>query len=77
VGVFLIPGKELKMRKNLYPGLLAELARHGETYEPLGKAIGISRYAVCCKMTGKTEWTIGEIEKICKHFDKDYYTLFK
>ena len=30
------------MRKKLYPGLLAELARHGETYEQLGKAIGIS-----------------------------------
>ena len=65
------------MKKILYPGLLAEMARHGDTQKSLAKILGITYASVCRRITGKKEWTIGEIEKICEHYDKDYYELFK
>lgn len=60
-----------------YPGLVAEMARHGDTNKALGDKIGISREAVRLKVNGKNQWTIEEIEKICKVYKKDYYELFK
>ena len=65
------------MNKKLYPGLRAEMARNGDTQEKLGKEIGLSKVAVNLKLKGKNQWTIGEIEKICEYYKKDYYTLFK
>lgn len=65
------------MKKKLYPGLLAEMARNGDTQTTLGEAIGLSRVAINLKLKGKNEWTIGEIEKICEYYKKDYYQLFK
>lgn len=65
------------MKKILYPGLLGEMARHGDTQKSLAKILGITYASVCRRITGKKEWTIGEIEKICEHYGKDYYELFK
>lgn len=60
-----------------YPGIVAEMARHGDTNIDLAKKIGISREAVRLKIIGKNQWTIEEIEKICKIYKKDYYELFR
>lgn len=60
-----------------YPGIIAEMARHGDTQKELGEKIGISREALRLKLIGKNKWTIDEIEKICKVYKKDYYELFK
>lgn len=64
--------KEIK-----YPNLLLEIKRYGETQDDLGKLLGKSRTTINFKLSGKSEWTIDEIEKICEHFGKDYYELFK
>lgn len=60
-----------------YPGLSAEMARRGETQEKLAEILGLSRPTVNMKLSGKIDWSIGEIEKLCEHFKKDYYQLFK
>ena len=65
-------GKQVK-----YPGLAAEMARRGDTQEDLAKLLKLSRPTVCTKLSGKAEWSIGEIEIICEHYKKDYYELFK
>lgn len=60
-----------------YPGLVGEMAKRGETKEMLANFLGIRRETIGKKMSGKAEWTIGEIDKICEHYGKDYYQLFK
>jgi len=60
-----------------YPNILAEMARHGDTQGTLAKIIGMTRETLKNKLYGRTEWTIGEIEKICIYYEKDYYELFK
>lgn len=65
------------MKKINFPGLVGEMARRGETNEMLANLLGVRRETISKKMSGKTEWTIGEIDKICEHYGKDYYQLFK
>ena len=65
------------MKKVIYPGLVAEMAKRGETQEVLSKLLGLRRESISRRMTGKLEWSISEIEKICEYYEKDYYELFK
>ena len=65
------------MKKILYPGLLAEMAKHGDTLNTIGKLIGVTNSSVSKRFSGKVEWSISEIEKICEYYGKDYYELFK
>lgn len=65
------------MKKILFPGLVGEMAKNGDTQEKLGKIIGLSRMSIINKMSGRTEWTISEIEAVCNHYKKDYHELFK
>lgn len=64
--------KEIK-----YPSLVAEMARRGINQGELAKIIISSQGSISRKIAGKNQWTIEEIDKICKYFDKDYYELFK
>ena len=65
------------MKKIKYPDLVGEMAKHGDTQKSLAAILGITYASVCRRLSGKTEFTISEIEKICEHYKKDYYELFK
>lgn len=65
------------MKKIKYPGLVSEMARCGDTQKTISKLIGRTVSNVCLRFTGKKEWTIGEIEKICDYYGKTYEELFK
>lgn len=60
-----------------YPNLLAEMARRGDKQKDLAKLIGVATPGISRRLSGQTEWSIGEIEIICEHYGKDYYQLFK
>ena len=60
-----------------YPGLVAEMAIHGDTQKTIAKLLGIASPNVGKRFSGKVEWSISEIEKICEYYGKDYYELFK
>lgn len=65
------------MKKVVYPELAAEMARRGDYQKTLAKLLGLTEASVTGRLSGKTQWTIEEIEKICKYYGKDYYELFK
>lgn len=65
------------MKKILYLDLVGEIARHGETQKSLAKLLGLTPQSIGFKLAGKSDWSISEIEKICKHYNKNYYELFK
>ena len=65
------------MRVMKYPELVAEMVRHGDTEKDLGKLIGKSYSSVSVRLSGKKEWSISEIDKICDYYGKNYYELFK
>lgn len=65
------------MKKSKYPELAAEMARRGDTQKTLSELLEIHRTAIGKRLSGETEWSISEIDKICEHYGKDYYELFK
>ena len=67
----------LNRRPIKYLNLFREMAGKGETMTMLGKLLGVGRDTISRKLSGRAEWTIGEIEIICNHYNKDYYELFK
>lgn len=52
------------MYNNVYPNLLAEIARKGLSIAEASRAIGISRNTLYFKMGGKSEFTLDEAVKI-------------
>lgn len=65
------------MKKILYPNLVAEMARHGESQRDLGAMLGLPHESICRRLSGKIEWSISEIDKLCEHYEKNYHELFK
>lgn len=60
-----------------YPGLKSEMARRGDTNKTLSKLLELSEPSISRRLSGEVEWSIGEIELLCNHYEKDYYELFK
>lgn len=60
-----------------FPNLIAEMVKHGETQIELGKLLGLSQPSISRKLKGEVGWTLDEVDKICEHYGKDYYQLFK
>lgn len=60
-----------------YPELVGEMAKHGDTQKTLAKLLDITYSSVSRRLSGKAEWSISEIEKLCEYYGKDYYELFK
>lgn len=65
------------MKKVKYPELVGEMAKNGDTQKSIAKLLGITYSSVSRRLSGEIDWTIGDIEKLCKYFNKDYYELFK
>lgn len=65
------------MKKLLYAELVGEMAKHGETQKTVAKFLELTPQSIGKKLAGKNDWTISEIEKLCEHYDKNYYELFK
>lgn len=65
------------MKKVLYPNLVGEMAKRGDTQEVLAKLLNLPRGSISRRLSGETEWSISEIDKICEYYKKDYYELFK
>ena len=59
-----------------YSGLVGEMAKYGHKNSDLGKLLGLDHSAISRRLSGQIEWSIGEIEKICDFYQKDYYQLF-
>ena len=65
------------MKTVIYPDLVGEMAKHGETQKFLAKELGLTNTALSRRLAGKKDFSITEIEKICEHYGKTYYELFR
>ena len=65
------------MKKIRFPELIGEIAKRGDTQRALAKRLGLSYGAVWRRMSGRTEWSVDEINKVCEYYGKDYNELFK
>ena len=64
------------MDKPLYPNLAGEMAKRGESAETIAKLLGVSKPIAYSRLQGKSDFRIGEVEKLCEYYNSDYATLF-
>ena len=60
----------------VYPNLVSEMAKRGETQKDIAKILGISIPTISRKFSGQIDWNITEVDILCEYFNKDYYQLF-
>lgn len=64
-------------KKVLFPEIISEMKKRGETQEDLGKLLDLDRSNISRKLNGEIQWTIGDIEVMILHYDKDFWELFR
>lgn len=64
------------MRAYKYSNLVKEMKKKKESQRSISRILGITENSVRNKLSGRNDWTIGEIETLCDYFKKDYYELF-
>ena len=60
----------------IYPYLKAEMAFYGHRAEDLGQVLGLKAEAVRKRLRGEVNFTLPEIDKICKFYGKTFEELF-
>lgn len=65
------------MKKIVYPELIGEMAKHGDTQKAIGKLLDLPCSSIGRRLSGEIEWSISEIDKICQCYNKTYEELFK
>lgn len=63
--------------KYKYPKILEYMKKHKESQVELSEVLGMTDITLRNKLAGNTEWTISEIQTLCKHYKTGFYKLFK
>ncbi len=66
-----------KMLQNIYPGLRAEMSRHGDDAETLAKFMNISADSVRRRLRGEVQFDISEAMALMKRYGKNFEELFE
>ena len=66
----------IEQKEIMYPNLVAEMARNGDTYGTLAELLDTSISAIGRKINGMVEWRKSEIDALCEHYKKPYDDLF-
>lgn len=61
----------------LFPEIVAEMERRGETQADLARLLELDRTQVSRKLSGAIQWSIGDIEVMTLHYGKDFWELFR
>ena len=60
-----------------YPALYMAMVNRNEHQTTLSRLLNISAGSVSNKMTGRSDWTKAQVDKLCEHYQMNYYDLFK
>lgn len=66
----------IEQKAPLYPNLLAEIARNGDTYSSLAELLKSSVSGVARRLNGTVEWSKSEIDTLCDYYKTTYDYLF-
>ena len=58
-----------------FSGLKAEMARRGETNKILADLLEISESSMSRRLSGEVNFSVGEVEALCNHYEKNAYEL--
>ena len=61
----------------LFPEIVAEMERRGESRKDLARLLELDVSQITRKLNGNIQWTIGDIEVMTLHYNKDFWELFR
>lgn len=64
-------------RKIMYPNLVAEMARNGDTEHDIAKLLEVTNGAVSKKISNASKFKIDEIKMLCARYNKPFEELFR
>lgn len=66
------------MKKTIYPELVNQMTLRNENLKSMVELLGLKEKSqITRRLSGEIEWTIGEVEILCKHYNMDLWELFK
>lgn len=66
------------MKKTIYPELVNQMTLRKENLKSMVELLGLKEKSqITRRLSGEIEWTIGEVEILCKHYNMDLWELFK
>lgn len=66
------------MRNTIYPELVNQMSLKNEKLKDIVNLLGLKELSqITRRLSGEVDFTIGEVEILCKHYNIDFWTLFK
>ena len=66
------------MNNTIYPELVKQMKLHKESQMDISLLLGLKfREQTSRRLSGQVDFTIGEIEILCNHYNMDFWKLFK
>ena len=66
------------MRNTIFPEIVNQMTMRNEKLGDLKKILGFKQLSqISRRLSGEIEFTIGEAEILCKHYNIDFWELFR
>ena len=66
------------MKNTEYPEIVNQMNLRKEKLKDMVELLGLTQLSqVSRRLSGKIEWTIGEVETLCRHYDMGFWELFR
>lgn len=66
------------MENTIFPEIVKQIKNNNETLQDVADILGLNYPSqITRRLTGEVEWTIGDVEILCKHYNMDFWELFK
>lgn len=66
----------MKKKGSKFPNIEAEMQKKGDNQVTIAKLLGTTQPTICRKLSGEIGWSLEEVKKICKYFNKEFSELF-
>lgn len=66
------------MKNTMFPEIVKQMDERGERLRDLAELLGLTQLSqVSRRLSGEVEWTIGDVEILCRHYNMSLYELFR
>ena len=66
------------MNNTIYPEVVNQMKLHNQNLHDVAELLSIPNISqVSRRLSGKVQWTIGEVEILCRYYNLDFWELFR
>lgn len=65
------------MKNTKYPEVVKQMKLHKQSLQDVADLLGISDRSVIRRLSGEVEWSIGDVDTLCRYYNIDFWKLFR